>query len=981
MQWRQKRKINRVIGSGHYILLISRYQYAPAGEEDDEDGIRDDEPRENGIKNSRDSTVSPWRHHKTETRKQNGVSPGDSTSASPPRSQSKISFDETTYTKISAPRQDVLFKKGYLTRRKMWSSNNASTSATPSTTESQSASHSTADGSETTEDQQLFDYRDSGLEEYPPMTETTPQMSYGTYYPPSNGYYYDYPVMVVGPPMPGLPMHNLLAAMPCEAVPLRPIEWVNPAFVPKIEQPYCLMDYQNPEDGQYPSVEENETAVTDNQCTDGDLSVKNGDGGSTGSTAGDDNLEANLNGHEETSTNGDATTDLTYTPKPCLETVLAQQLHVSHHVVPPQTYMYPGHYMFGPTLINVNGMTIQSGPMIRTAQMRAEPLMYAKRRKKKKLYGRKPRRPIGQDNNRDYGPEEEEEYSSEADNMNIPTVFVPSSRPLNPDSKEFQLRPSIIAESPSIPPPKVLDHEPSSPLSSHDTPTDQPTQDCNDSLTDSATIAEVEYATEAIANELNQTHIENSQRTEIGVDVTCADFSELVENLEVPQDMPNGLSSLQVSLETIVANGSEDDVDRSNRIVTDVSPSSETRDSMNLKVLSSKSNSTSRKKYKTPKIVREATPGPELDEQSGGGDKTEGLNIEVIMGIEAVEAQVPVLSVSTLSSRDNPINDGTPEDSGFESQTHFTEHRITEAVTQWLSRANSPDLFAGLNNDSDDDEPDDIEPSKNLQGNPMPALSANGVAINKDLSRPAGEFATKRRKRNSNKRKKKQQKLVMKSCEFPKKDSVAGMRVADSTRIDGREIDDRRNDSSRDNDLRRINVDSVRTYEKGEIVVTNDGKLLSGDQEVIEQKSEINSMGSIEEPDVLEFWDIETVEPIVKTMAGEKRGPEPREIFVDPAGLEIVRKYYRLARNSVQSGSTIDDDVKSTKSGLRSRLTSPDVVRQFDRQMIDEGIEIYESCYSGKTPVYFDPHFQRSMFLRRHDEGAIPCRVTCCNVQ
>lgn len=43
--------------------------------------------------------------------------------------------------------------------------------------------------------------------------------------------------------------------------------------------------------------------------------------------------------------------------EPSLETVLAQQLHVSHHVVPPvpQPYMYPGHYMFGPALINVNG--------------------------------------------------------------------------------------------------------------------------------------------------------------------------------------------------------------------------------------------------------------------------------------------------------------------------------------------------------------------------------------------------------------------------------------------------------------------------------------------------------------------------------------------------------------------------------------------------------------------------------------------------
>lgn len=42
---------------------------------------------------------------------------------------------------------------------------------------------------------------------------------------------------------------------------------------------------------------------------------------------------------------------------PYFEPMLMQQpVHVSH-VIPaiPQPYMYPGHYMFGPPLINVNG--------------------------------------------------------------------------------------------------------------------------------------------------------------------------------------------------------------------------------------------------------------------------------------------------------------------------------------------------------------------------------------------------------------------------------------------------------------------------------------------------------------------------------------------------------------------------------------------------------------------------------------------------
>lgn len=89
----------------------------------------------------------------------------------------------------------------------------------------------------------MLDYRENGLEEIS-NAEPTVQMSYGTFYDHASGYYYEYPVMVVGPPIPGPPMHNLLAAMPCEPVPLRPIEWVNPAFVPKYEQNYCLVDYQ-----------------------------------------------------------------------------------------------------------------------------------------------------------------------------------------------------------------------------------------------------------------------------------------------------------------------------------------------------------------------------------------------------------------------------------------------------------------------------------------------------------------------------------------------------------------------------------------------------------------------------------------------------------------------------------------------------------------------------------------------------------------
>ena len=191
--------------------------------------------------------------------------------ADSPTQQRKLVFNEEEYTRITTPRQDMLFKKGYLSQRKLWhGASTASMSATPSTTESQSASHSTAgrasstrpplpappqsptdllpdptDGSEAAEDQQLLDSGEYAAPPEPPVQPVPPQLGYGAYYDHASGYYYEYPMMLVGPAMPEPLGANILAAMPCAPVPLRPIEWVNPAFVPKLaSQQYCYMDYQ-----------------------------------------------------------------------------------------------------------------------------------------------------------------------------------------------------------------------------------------------------------------------------------------------------------------------------------------------------------------------------------------------------------------------------------------------------------------------------------------------------------------------------------------------------------------------------------------------------------------------------------------------------------------------------------------------------------------------------------------------------------------
>lgn len=127
---------------------------APPGEEDEEEGLRkeyvknqDKEVNAHTIDRNGQSGYKPRRSGTGTSGSTSGYASSgsrshrDESSGSP--LQPKIIFNEEEYTKITTPRQDVLFKKGYLSRKKPWAGN-ASTSATPSTTESQSASHSTA---------------------------------------------------------------------------------------------------------------------------------------------------------------------------------------------------------------------------------------------------------------------------------------------------------------------------------------------------------------------------------------------------------------------------------------------------------------------------------------------------------------------------------------------------------------------------------------------------------------------------------------------------------------------------------------------------------------------------------------------------------------------------------------------------------------------------------------------------------------------
>ncbi|XP_018346762.1 PREDICTED: uncharacterized protein LOC108751181 isoform X1 [Trachymyrmex septentrionalis] len=1296
MQWRRQKKVTHVIGSSNHVLLLARYQDAPPGEEDEEEGLRKDYVKSQEKETNahthfdRNGQQGGYKPRRAGTSISGGSTSGyassgsrshrDESAGSP--SQPKIIFNEEEYTRITTPRQDVLFKKGYLSRKKLWTGN-ASTSATPSTTESQSASHSTADGSETTEDQQLLD---SGTGEYPPMSaEPGAQLGYGTFYDHASGYYYEYPVMLVGPaPVPAQVGPNVLATVPCGPVPLRPIEWINPAFVPKLaNQPYCLMDYQTNQSTEPIAIveEQNGTIV----AAEASNSMWNESG--TGSASCSGSVAEEIEEQVEEAEN--ATMEQHIVKEQLIEEQPQEQLHLEgqqhlengmtmvdpyldplmmqepthmSHMVPavPQPYIYPGHYMFGPPLVNVNGVTIQGGPLVRTMDVTAMTMAYAKRRKKKKK--RKQRRPtLG--NTED---EEEGEYSSECDNdvsssrlpwsecptLTAITTTSAANRPLNPECQEFQLRPALQSRILSAPvltsTVTTVAEEVTSPVNdapdmSSYTETESASREIE--TCDSSTAQSLPNQEEATIHNSEQivreTSLDNIQSPTIGhmprdrnaeinsqANNLVANVEAIITNgtIEIRSNAPTDYetpsrtdtslendgdstsantkhesfenNSNDINTNTLnnhvrcpeenLANGDtnhEHFADLMEKVSESRSMSPQENDSNLTTINVNEKEEVQRLRYcnnssitratslglprkynkKGLKFVRESTPGPDLDEHL---DVESKILVQQFEAVELSDADckcnivndklgeterkvanegdaLEVHNESTIKTTNRDTIQGSNEDSGFESQSRLSKkYPITAAVKEWLRRANSPDLFitSASTSESETDEDDeemDATPPKNLQGNPMPALSANSGVDNVTLlSRTAscGEFAktnnnninnnnarndqmeadstsigrrkrdakvVKRKtmakrndKRNKNVDEKTQSQLVSSLvslnfvtavrpkdkpknnvgdvCEFTQEDSVAGMRVALSSRINSKRVNGRRMKTLRkisknpveniDIKMRRIDnlndgkgketiedsMVSVRTFEKGEIIVSQDGRLLpmssyepvpfnfhgnpiakttayvdviNKNVEICEKISKnssendendsvmIGSSVSIEEPDVLECWE-ETVEPVItpKRMLQspgvlcEGEAAEDDNIEIEKAIVEHVQRYYRLARDTVNteeessefstsviSSRTVPNDSEDKTIGYFCGEEIPiyipdknqDVIIADEKIPIDEAFEVYESCYNGKSPfLSFDSKMfgQRSLYGQNGD-GPIPCRAVCCNIQ
>lgn len=589
--------------------------------------------------------------------------------------------------------------------------------------------------------------------------------------------------------------------------------------------------------------------------------------------------------------------------------------------------------------------------------------------------------------------------------------------------------------------------------------------------------------------------------------------------------------------------------------------------------------STKRKYAKGGKFVREATPGPdpsnavELENETkihelaenmekidvsdadprvdrcgdnGGGDEYRVNSGKFENDMKMVRDR--------LSKEEEEAIEATNEDSGFESQTQLSDYPIMKAVTEWLRREKSPDLFiaSAISMDCEEDEEDvGEEPPKNLQGNPMPALSVNSGADNAAalLSRAAscGEFAgisntTKgeqqqpevsgnsggsRRKRDAKRRSearrrvarhvldggkmvdheavsssdscgqreeklvnitrrknlaKQQQDVVGEICEFTETaDSVAGMRVAPNSRMDSKRVNARRakrQGRSHARNPSRINIENntkiqriedvddendegiandedtmnVRTFEKGEIVVSEDGKLLTsstydpnlrnhhdtstvirltvgksgpvkGEKTVDYEKlgetrgeelkrsgssvedeeagSRIGSLDSIEEPDVLECWEAEIIEPVItpKRMLQSEgilcdgEAAEDDNIEIEQVNLDYVQKYYRLARESasiegisLKAGSP-SSSIKSVPNREDEEKNEIQTQEKFAEDKsnipIDEAFEVYESCYTGNSPfLAIDSKVFKSRTLYGQEaETPIPCKAVCCRIQ
>jgi hypothetical protein len=300
-------------------------------------------------------------------------------------------------------------------------------------------------------------------------------------------------------------------------------------------------------------------------------------------------------------------------------------------------------------------------------------------------------------------------------------------------------------------------------------------------------------------------------------------------------------------------------------------------------------------------------------------------------------------------------------------------------------------------------------------------------------------------------------------CEVTKKDSDVGMRVAENSRINMRELAETGHSSVEktisDAKIHRVqelsckgkclaDVQLVKTFERGEIVVSMDGELLlvalapqgvgakdasardepslgSGagreSTSTLEDEKEL-SLGSIEEPDVLECWEAEVtgLAPTPrKALQGESADDDSSSAAAKNDGsdrMEHVQRYYRLQADSGESGASAEEDTcDNTDNALNDNTGAPVAVpnmsdrtsppstccvgetvtilpkeemvnfadKNNSKLPIEEAFEVYESFYTGKPLLFasMDSKLGKSRLFGRDKEGPVPCKAVCCIIQ
>uniref|UniRef100_A0A6M2DI84 Putative mediator of rna polymerase ii transcription subunit 26 isoform x2 n=1 Tax=Xenopsylla cheopis TaxID=163159 RepID=A0A6M2DI84_XENCH len=287
----------------------------------------------------------------------------------------KIKFNEDEYTRITTPRQDVLFKKGYLSKRKPLIASTSTSSADPGASTSAPSTPST---------------QSTSPEHHAHTNETTHEselvMPDGLMYP--NGFYDQNGVFYVN--VPNYDGYGHLMMYPYNPYPpYGHIEYFNQVCM---QHPYS----NNASYAESQVSDTNETSPHDEEAASQSSPEDSTGQASTKDTGDSEGAQQSLDGSISSVNNSNGQ---------------EQEIAVHNEVIEGPHYIYPG-YMFGSQMYHVNGMNIQCA----NGMTLGGPMDVSNKQKLKKKRRRKQRKPSGC--NGTNATNSEDEFSSDSETPN-----------------------------------------------------------------------------------------------------------------------------------------------------------------------------------------------------------------------------------------------------------------------------------------------------------------------------------------------------------------------------------------------------------------------------------------------------------------------------------------------------------------------------------------------------------------------------------